>query len=36
LLTPDTTYGYSWQIENASGERTGGRGDCFALRKWDD
>jgi hypothetical protein len=36
LLTPDTTYGYSWQIENASGERTGGRGECAALRKWDD
>jgi hypothetical protein len=36
LLTPDTTYGYSWQIENASGERVGGRGECHALRKWDD
>jgi hypothetical protein len=36
LLTADTMYGYSWQIENASGERTGGRGECAALRKWDD
>jgi hypothetical protein len=35
LLTAGEIYGYSWQIENASGERTGGRGECHALRKWD-
>jgi hypothetical protein len=36
LLTPDTRYGYSWQIENTNGERTGGKGECVAERKWDD